>query len=61
MSSGAHSRETPFALGLRAQWAHFVAAVRGTSPAPALQEQITLLKVMDAIYSSAEQGKAVVP
>lgn len=58
-SSGAHSRETPFALGLRAQWAHFVAAVRGESPAPALQEQVTLLKVMEAIYQSAEQGKAV--
>jgi len=59
VSSGAHSRETPFALGLRAQWAHFVAAVRGASPAPTLQEQVTLLKVMEAIYESAESGKTV--
>jgi predicted dehydrogenase len=59
VSSGAHSRETPFALGVRAQWAHFIAAVRGESPAPSLQEQVTLLTVMEAIYESAEQGKAV--
>ena len=59
VSSGAHSRETPFALGLRAQWAHFVAAVRGDSPAPSPQEQVTLLKVMEAIYESAESGRAV--
>lgn len=61
VSSGAHSRETPFALGLRAQWAHFVAAVRGEAPAPSLTEQVTLLKVMEAIYASAEEGKAVAP
>ncbi|MGH7582131.1 MAG: Gfo/Idh/MocA family protein [Gemmatimonadales bacterium] len=58
-SSGAHSRDTPFALGLRAQWAHFVAAVRGDVPVPALQDQVTLLKVMEAIYQSAETGRAV--
>jgi predicted dehydrogenase len=59
VSSGAHSRETPFALGLRAQWAHFIAAVRGESPASSLQEQVTLLKVMEAIYESAEHRNAV--
>ena len=57
--SGAHSRETAFALGLRAQWAHFVAAVRGDSPAPSPQEQVTLLKVMEAIYLSAETGREI--
>ncbi len=56
----AHSRETPFALGLRAQWAHFVAGVRGDAAAPSLQEQVVLLKVMEAIYQSAEQGRDVV-
>ncbi|HEY4102027.1 MAG TPA: Gfo/Idh/MocA family oxidoreductase [Gemmatimonadales bacterium] len=59
VSSGAHSRETPFALGLRAQWAHFVAAVRGDSTAPSLQEQVTLVKVMEAIYQAAEEQRAV--
>lgn len=57
--SGAHSRETPFALGARAQWAHFAAIVRGDVKAPDITEQVTLLKVMEAIYASAEQGKDV--
>ncbi len=57
--SGAHSRETPFALGARAQWAHFAAVVRGDVKAPDLAEQVTVLKVMEAIYASAEQGKDV--
>ena len=60
-TSGAHSRETPFLLGVRAQWAHFVAAVSGESKAPALTEQLTTLKVMDAIYQSAEGNKDVTP
>ena len=59
VSSGAHSRETPFALGVRAQWAHFVASVRGDATPPSLLEHVTLLKVMEAIYESAENGKAV--
>lgn len=57
--SGAHSRETPFALAVRAQWAHFVAAIRGESPAPSLSEQVTLARVMEAIYQSAESGRDV--
>jgi predicted dehydrogenase len=60
-SSGAHSRETPFALSVRAQWAHFVSAVRGEAPPPALSEQVTLARVMDAIYDSADTGRDVKP
>jgi UDP-N-acetylglucosamine 3-dehydrogenase len=59
--SGAHSRETSFALGARAQWAHFAAIVRGEVEPPNLAEQLTVLKVMEAIYESAEQEKDVVP
>jgi predicted dehydrogenase len=59
--SGAHSRETPFALGARAQWAHFAAIVRGEAKAPDLTEQVTVLKAMEAIYESAEQEKDIVP
>lgn len=58
-TAGAHSRETPFMLGLRAQWAHFVAAVNGTSAVADLAEQVTSLKVMEAIYQSAELGRDV--
>ncbi len=48
-------------LGARAQWAHFAAIVRGEVDPPELAEQVTVLKVMEAIYGSAEQGKDVVP
>ncbi len=58
-SSGAHSRETPFVLGVRAQWAHFAAAVRGDAKAPSLAEHVVLLKVIEAIYQSAESGRDV--
>lgn len=57
--SGAHSRETPFALGARAQWAHFAAIVTGNTKAPDLNEQLTILKVMDAIYQSADSGRDI--
>ena len=60
-TAGAHSRETPFLLGLRAQWAHFRAAVAGEVAAPPLEEQLVALRVMEAIYASAETGKDVVP
>lgn len=57
--SGAHSRETPFALGALAQWAHFAAVVRGEVKPPDISEQLQLLKVMEAIYASAEQGRDI--
>lgn len=52
---GAQSRESPFSVGVRAQWAHFVAAVQGEATAPSLAEQVTLLKVMERIYKAAEE------
>ncbi len=58
---GAQSRESPFSLGVRAQWAHFVAAVRGEAPRPDLSEQVTVLSVMEAIYASANDGHDVTP
>jgi predicted dehydrogenase len=59
VSKGAHSRETPFQQSIRAQWAHFVAAVREEVAAPPLEEQVAALRVMEAIYHSAEQGRDV--
>lgn len=58
-TAGAHSRETPFAIGVRAQWAHFAAAARGEVPAPSLDEQLTALAVMEGVYESAESGRDV--
>ncbi len=57
----ARSRETPFEFSVRAQWAHFFAAIRGEVPAPSLAEQVTLHKAMDAIYDSAESGRDAKP
>ncbi len=52
-------RENPFTASFRAQWAHFQAAVAGAAPAPTLAEQVTLHKLLDAIYRSAQDGRDV--
>jgi predicted dehydrogenase len=57
--TGAISRENAFTASYRAEWAHFLAAVRGESKPFDLQEQVTLHKVLDAIYKSASEGKDV--
>lgn len=59
-TAGAHSRESPFAIGVRAQWAHFVAVVRGDAEAPSLTENVRALTVMEGMYESAESGRDVV-
>jgi len=57
--TGSGNRENLYVASFRAQWAHFLAAVRGeVAPSP-LQEQITVLKVVDAIYRSAADGRDV--
>ncbi|HEU5050638.1 MAG TPA: Gfo/Idh/MocA family oxidoreductase [Gemmatimonadales bacterium] len=56
--TGAVGRENPFTASYRAEWAHFEAIVRGEATAPSLQEQVTLHKVVDAIYRSAAEGKS---
>lgn len=60
-TAGAHSRETPFLAGVRAQWAHFVAAIRGDAKAQDLGEHATTMRVLEAIYESAESGRDVAP
>jgi len=54
--TGSFSRETAFVASFRAQWAHFLAAAAGRAPAPSLQEQIQVLKVVEAIYRSDADG-----
>jgi predicted dehydrogenase len=55
------SRENPFVASFRAEWAHFQAAIAGEAKAPALQEHVTLHRVLDAIYRSAQDGRDVQP
>ncbi|MEP6572835.1 MAG: Gfo/Idh/MocA family oxidoreductase [Gemmatimonadota bacterium] len=58
--TGSVSRENAFTASYRAEWAHFLAAVRGEAKAPDLQEQVTLHRIIDAIYRSAEDGRDVI-
>jgi predicted dehydrogenase len=57
--TGSVSRETPFNASFRAQWAHFQAAVNGDAKVASLDEQVTLHKVLDAVYRSAQDGRDV--
>jgi predicted dehydrogenase len=57
--TGGGSREGQFTAAFRAEWAHFLAAIRGEAKAPDLQEQIVLHRIVDAIYKSASDGKDV--
>ena len=58
--TGSGSRENPFVASFRAEWAHFQAAIAGEAKPPALQEHVTLHRVLDAIYRSAQDGRDVV-
>jgi len=58
--TGSGNRENLFIAAFRAQWAHFLAAMSGEAPAPPLEEQVTVLKVVEAIYKSAVDGRDVV-
>jgi predicted dehydrogenase len=57
--TGSLSRESAFTASFRAEWAHFLAAMAGEAKVPPLSEHITLLKVIEAIYKSAAEGKDV--
>jgi predicted dehydrogenase len=57
--TGSVSRENAFTASYRAEWAHFQAAIAGEAKIPALQEHLTLHKVVDAIYRSALDGRDV--
>jgi predicted dehydrogenase len=57
--TGSFSRESAFTASFRAQWAHFLAAIQGQATVPALQEQVRVLRVIEAIYKSAADGRDV--
>ncbi len=57
--TGSGNRESAYTASFRAQWAHFVAAIRDEAPAPILQEQLVVLRMLDAIYRSADDGRDV--
>ncbi|MFI5234346.1 MAG: Gfo/Idh/MocA family protein [Gemmatimonadales bacterium] len=57
--TGASSRESLFSASIRAEWAHFVAAINGSAKAPDLEEHLTLHRVLEAIYRSADEGREI--
>jgi predicted dehydrogenase len=57
--TGSGSRENAFTASYRAEWAHFEAAIAGEAKIAPLQEHLTLHKILDAAYKSAEDGKDV--
>lgn len=56
---GASGRETQFTQSYRAEWTYFLAVVRGDVNAPPPRDQLTLQRVLDAIYRSADEGRDV--
>lgn len=57
--SGAQSRLNLYNASYRAQWAHFLAAVRGETSTPDLGEQLRLHRVIEAIWRSGEEKREV--
>jgi len=57
--TGSVSKENSFTASYRAEWAHFLAAIRGEAKAPSLDEHLTLHRVIDAVYKSADDGRDV--
>lgn len=57
--TGMAARENLIAASYRAEWATFLAAARDEVAPPPLDDQLLLHAVMDAIYRSAREGRAV--
>jgi predicted dehydrogenase len=56
---GASARETAFIQSYRAELAHFLAVIRGEVPYAAPTHQVTVLRVIEAIYRAANEGTEV--
>ena len=56
---GAAARESSFNQSYRAELAHFLSVVREETPYEAPTDQVTLHKVIEAAYRSADEGKEV--
>ena len=55
--TGAAARDSAFVQSYRAELAHFAAVVRGEAAYEPPAEQVTLHRVVEAIYKSAEEGR----
>jgi predicted dehydrogenase len=57
--TGASGRESAFIQSYRAELAHFVATIRGEVQYEAPTDQVTLHRIIEATYKSADEGKEV--
>jgi predicted dehydrogenase len=55
--SGAAARDSAFVQSYRAELAHFVAVLRGEAPYEAPTDQVTLHRIVEAIYKSADEER----
>jgi predicted dehydrogenase len=56
---GATARESAFIQSYRAELAHFVAVLAGEAEYEAPADQVTLHRLVEAIYRSADEGKEI--
>jgi predicted dehydrogenase len=57
--TGAAARESVFLQSYRAELAHFIAALRGEAEYEAPTDQTVVLRVLEGIYRSADDGKEI--
>ena len=57
--TGASARESVFLQSYRAELAHFVAMLRGEAPYEPPDDQLKVMRVVEAIYRSAEEGSEI--
>jgi predicted dehydrogenase len=57
--TGAANRESAFIQSYRAELAHFVAVVKGETAYEPPTDQVTLHRIVEAIYKSAEEEKEI--
>jgi predicted dehydrogenase len=57
--SGAAARESVFLQSYRAELAHFIAVVNEDIPYDPPDDQLVVMKLMEAIYKAADEGKEV--
>lgn len=57
--TGAASRDSAFIQSYRAELAHFLAVVRGEAEYELPTDQVTLHRIVEAIYRSADEGREI--
>jgi len=57
--TGAAARESVFLQSYRAEIAHFISMLKDESPYEAPDDQLKVMRVVDAVYKSAEEGREI--